>query len=682
MGYPAPIPDRTAADPSAFERPAPDQPGGPQPTRRPPSAGRPSKRASKGGRKRRAPFRAIALLCAAGIVVVIGVTSVGPPGPPVTATVEAFLLNWEEQHYAAAAAMTTGSPAVVVHSLRSVYLQLGAQDLFLNMGSIQSRGSQARASFNASVDLGRGGLSWHYQGSFGLRRTGSGWRVIWSPSVIVPGLGARDRLAVLTTMPGRAVLLDAEGHSLIPRSPAIELGVVPGEVHDPLHTAQRLAKATGLNRSDADEMAGQIEAWPPKRFLELVTLSPADYGKLRRKLRRVPFLEHKQVVKRLFVSTVPAITGQVATETAKTLVDAGEPYRPGTTVGLTGLQQAFQVELAGRPTTEIVVQNRAGKRIKVLYRSGGIAGSDVRTTINGGVQAAAQNALSGVGLSATIIAVRAGRGQILAVARHTEPRMPTLSPLDGRYQPGQSFTIVSTAALLAARSVTANAPLTCSQRSGVGGQTFVNSPAGRNIPTETFREVFAHACSTAFAALSLTLSARQLVMAARELGIRGASWKLPLPSFSGRLSNPRSNAGELAADTIGAGSVQVSPLDMALAAGAVDSGSWRAPLLVGSPRTQRPTRLSLSRAVDQQLRDLMQATVRSGVARAANVPGAPVYGQVGTAPLPGHHGLHTIWFVGFRGGVAFAVVVIARSAGFSRAVQIAGQFAAGLPSGS
>src|SRR5262249_3846560 len=127
---------------------------------------------------------------------------------------------------------------------------------------------------------------------------------------------------------------------------------------------------------------------------------------------------------------------------------------------------------------------------------------------------------------------------------------------------------------------------------------------------------------------------------------------------------------------------RVSPLDMALVAGAVESGTWRAPLLVTKPPVQRPTRPRLSSAVARQLRDLMRSTVKSGAAQAADVPGGEVFGQVGAAPLPGQRGLWAIWFVGFRGKVAFAAVVFARSASFSPAVQIAGQFAGGLPSGS
>ena len=59
----------------------------------------------------------------------------------------------------------------------------------------------------------------------------------------------------------------------------------------------------------------------------------------------------------------------------------------------------------------------------------------------------------------------------------------------------------------------------------------------------------------------------------------------------------------------------------------------------------------------------MADTVSSGAASAARLPGSTLYGQVGTAPLAGHHGVRAIWFVGFRGGVAFAVVAFSRSVG-------------------
>ena len=144
------------------------------------------------------------------------------------------------------------------------------------------------------------------------------------------------------------------------------------------------------------------------------------------------------------------------------------------------------------------------------------------------------------------------------------------------------------------------------------------------------------------------------------------------------------NDAQLAADTLGAGNVQVSPLDMALVAGQVDSGQWHSPSLVTSPAdpTGDPPMASkymMSQQVMGTLRDLMRATVRSGAARQADLPGQPVYGQAGQAPYTaGGPGVRAAWFVGFRGDVAFAVLQLGTSPGTS-AVPLAAQFLHRLP---
>jgi membrane peptidoglycan carboxypeptidase len=124
---------------------------------------------------------------------------------------------------------------------------------------------------------------------------------------------------------------------------------------------------------------------------------------------------------------------------------------------------------------------------------------------------------------------------------------------------------------------------------------------------------------------------------------------------------------------------------MALAAGVAESGSWHQPSVVTGPSgptlTSRVKLKGLKSQVISRLRELMADTVSSGVARAAHVAGSPLYGQVGTAPLAGHHGMRAIWFVGFRGDVAFAVIAFSRSSAFDPAVQLARQFAERLPAG-
>ncbi len=630
-------------------------------------------------------IRAGSLLCAAAVVIIAGLTGVGQSDPSVAASVKNFLLAWESGDYAAAAAMTTGQPVAVARALGHAYSQLGAEDLVLGIGQISVHGDTASAYFHATIDLGRGGRPWNYRGHLTLRRRGTGWLVVWSPSVIVPGLGPGDRLAVLTTVPARRPLLDSAGQPLILSSTAVEVGVRPDRVANPIATATKLARVTGLARSEADQMVGQIRAAPPNTFLELILLAPRKFARLSAALGKVPNLTHKVVTRRLFRSAVPAVTGQVGTEAAKELVQDGDPYRPGTTVGLSGLEQAYQASLAGTPTTKVVVQNAAGRR--VLKTWPGRAGTSVRTTIDGGVQRAAQRALAGLGLSGAVVAVRASTGQVLAVAEHQAAGMPAVDPLSGQYEPGQAFTIVPAAALLAKYpTLGPNTPIPCwVSPFSYGGQTYVNVPAVPRLGNPTFSAVFAHACNTAFAQLSLRLDPADLFGAAGQFGI-GVRWRLPLrPSaFVGSIRKP-GDPQETAADAIGMGTVLVSPLDMALAAGVVESGSWHQPSVVtgssGPTLTSRVKLKTLNRQVITRLRELMAGTVGSGVAKAAHLPGSPLYGQVGTAPLAGHHGVRAIWFVGFRGDVAFAVVAFSRSSAFDPAVQIARQFAEQLRTG-
>ena len=98
----------------------------------------------------------------------------------------------------------------------------------------------------------------------------------------------------------------------------------------------RLADLTDL---DANQVYGQIIAAPSKEFLGLVRLPPTVYTRMRKKLARVPGLVVVRRTERLFDSIAPAVAGSVGTETAAVLRQDGEPYRPGTTVGLSGLQR-------------------------------------------------------------------------------------------------------------------------------------------------------------------------------------------------------------------------------------------------------------------------------------------------------------------------------------------------------
>ena len=80
------------------------------------------------------------------------------------------------------------------------------------------------------------------------------------------------------------------------------------------------------------------------------------------------------------------------------------------------------------------------------------------------------------------------------------------------------------------------------------------------------------------------------------------------------------------------------------------------------------------------LADLMREVVRTGTGTSAAVPGQDIAGKTGTAEFgnadpPDTHA----WFIGFRGSLAFAVLVEGGGVGGQVAAPIAARFLAAAP---
>jgi Penicillin binding protein transpeptidase domain/NTF2-like N-terminal transpeptidase domain len=609
----------------------------------------------------------------------IGVSIAGGlwPTPSAEPTVQSFLLAWQEGRYLTAAELTTGNPAAVAAALKNAYLQLDAASYTLTMGPINQRGNTAKAAFGAGVDLGQNGAPWNYSGRLDLRQTGSGWKIVWSPSVINPKLRNGLRLAVVSSTPRRALVEGADGAPLQQPSTAYVAGVRLDRLARPAVTAARLGRITKL---DPSQLLGWILAAPKDAFQELVVLRPGQYDRMAGRLARVPGLIIRTEQLRLFSSIAPAVVGTVGTELSSVLRNQGIAYRPGATVGLSGLQRNRQRDLAGTPTIKVVTETAGGRQVSVLASWPGQASRPVRTTIDSGLQTAADTALAGLPQSAAVVAVQASTGRILTVANHSAPGVPGIDPLAGSYPPGPAFTIVSTEALLAS-GLQVGTQVPCTKVNDVGGRIFTNVPPVLGSGAQpVFETDFANACGTAFSGLSQRLNSHDLTAAAAGFGL-GEPWQLPLPSFSGSIQSSSSVAA-LAAGTIGEGGVQVSPLSMALVAGQVDSGTRHAPSLIAGAdpsQTGKAGDPPFSAVNLATLRTLMRATVQEGVAGAANLAGQPVYGQVGTVSVTsGKQPVWASWFVGYRGDVAIAVLELSHSASTS-AAPLAAQVLAASP---
>ena len=218
---------------------------------------------------------------------------------------------------------------------------------------------------------------------------------------------------------------------------------------------------------------------------------------------------------------------------------------------------------------------------------------------------------------------------------------------------------------------TEQTPIDCSPDVFAGGRRVVNAE-GHAAGVIPFRTVFAESCNTAFVRVEQSLPDDAVGQAARLYGFDGTA-PLPISSEGGVYPTPDDDA-ERALAAIGQGAVAASPLQMASVAAAVASGTWRQPFVTGEPAVSH----ELPAEAMPALRDMMRAAVTEGTAAGVPFPGE-VFGKTGTAEYrdgnpPPTHG----WFVGYRGDVAFAVIIEDGGFGASSAAPVAARFLAAL----
>ncbi|MBF8189370.1 cell division protein FtsI [Nonomuraea sp. K274] len=312
--------------------------------------------------------------------------------------------------------------------------------------------------------------------------------------------------------------------------------------------------------------------------------------------------------------------------------------------------------------------------VRTVLKAGG--NRPLQTTIDLKVHRAGAQALEGVSKPASLVALRASTGEILAVVNAPGGFNRALL---GKYPPGSTFKVV-TASALVADGVEPDERVACPAERNIGGFPFHNA-GFEDFGTLSFRDAFAHSCNTTFGQLSVNeLDGARLGEVARSFGF-GTSITPGVPAVRAEFPDPK-DATDLASAAIGQGRVLASPLNMASVAAAIASGAWIAPTLVTGeliPDAQPDNPRPLERAVVTALRDLMPAVVTDGTAHAVRFP-AGTAGKTGTAEYgsgkepPAHS-----WFIGYKDDVAFAVIVEGGGAGSAVAAPIAADFLNALP---
>ncbi|MGI9156577.1 MAG: penicillin-binding transpeptidase domain-containing protein [Marmoricola sp.] len=516
------------------------------------------------------------------------------------------------------------------------------------------------------------------------------WRVVWDRRLVNPQLAAGEKLEATTLLAERGDILGAAGHRVVTLRPVDRYGIDKRNISttEAASSARQLVTLLDVG-IDASSYATRVRHAGPNAFVEAVTL--------RRGTGEEPNESAVQQISGAL--SLPAMVPLAPTRSfaAPILGTVGEPsaemikkskgaLKVGDQVGLTGLQARYDAQLSGTPGVRIDLVDAKDNQ-HTQFRTEPVTGKPLRTTLDLQAQTLAEKTLAGTTSPSALVAIRPSTGDILAAASGPKSNGYNTATY-GRYPPGSTFKVVSSLALLRA-GITPDTEVDCPATLTVDGKRFKNysdypSTALGRIP---FRTAIANSCNTAVIGQRGRLGQDRsgqdtLTDAAAALGL-GVDHDLGFPAYFGS-APPATSDTDGAADLIGQGTVQASPLTMATVAASVQKGSVVVPRLLPDQKTATTAPTSpLTAKEAAQLRTLMRGVVTDGSGRLLlGLPGAPVLAKTGTAEYgtrstPGAPLRTHAWMIATHGDLAVAVFVADGSSGSGTAGPILKQFLLG-----
>ncbi|MDX6626921.1 MAG: penicillin-binding protein [Solirubrobacterales bacterium] len=347
------------------------------------------------------------------------------------------------------------------------------------------------------------------------------------------------------------------------------------------------------------------------------------------------------------------VTGELGTAAEDQLPKlARHGFGPDTPVGISGLEQAFNTRLAGKPGGKLLAVNDSGASSRTLAQSKPEAGAPVKTTIDPGLQEAAVTALAGRAGGIAVLDARNGDVRALAGQAFSAPQPP-----------GSTFKMITTTAALQKGLVSLDDEFEITNGVNVGGR-FINNANGEYCGG-TFRQAFAESCNADFAPLGPQIGNDDLVGTAERFGFNSPP-SLYAPKILREVEPAESTIpkeiGEeidLGVSAIGQGEVLATPLQMASVAQTIANGGVREPTSIVKNKKLRPhpgpVRVMKKKIADE-LTELMVGVVTEGTGTAGAISQAQVAGKTGTAelgPKPGQENqenpvqIKDAWFAAF-----------------------------------
>lgn len=441
----------------------------------------------------------------------------------------------------------------------------------------------------------------------------------------------------------RGTIFDRNGQPLAVTRERVRVNVAPREVRDPNTAQELLIEALGVTESRARRLVSNGHGW------NVAGLYPPA---VRDRLEGVSGIHLEQVFERFHPhrDLARGVLGVVLEE-----------------AGRGGIEQAFEELLSGTPGLQVVARDNVGRPIpgeQVTVESPR-SGGEVVLTIDTNLQEIAQTALFEAieehdAVGGDVLITDPYTGEILALFSMRDGSSAALSAVNAPFEPGSTLKPFTVAGLLkhglAQMGDTVDAE---------DGSWEVEGRVLRDTHTRglmTVRDALRESSNIGIAKAARAMSPGIQFENLRDFGF-GTLTGVELPGeVSGTLRRPEAWSGQSAASLAIGYEIAVTPLQMAMAYGALaNGGTLMRPRLVREVREADGTVIETSspevvrRVVDQRTAEsvgrALEDVVRDGTGSLARLGSFRVAGKSGTARFSsnGHYerGEYSASFVGY-----------------------------------
>lgn len=419
-------------------------------------------------------------------------------------------------------------------------------------------------------------------------------------------LADKNRISIKMLAPSRGEIVDRFGVPLAVNSQNFRVLIVTEQAKDVRKSLDTLKTIIDLDEKQIDAAVKKSKKLPKFAAIEVKDdLSWEDVARIEVNLPDLPGISTDVGQKRAypFGESTAHIIGYVGAVNEKEIDSDPVLSLPGFKIGKTGIEKGFDKQLRGVAGASEVEVNVIGREVRELKRKKSNQGKRVSLTIDGELQRFAQDRLAEQ-RSASAVVMDAHTGAVYALASH-----PSFNPneftnglsvetweelladaahpltnkaIAGQYPPASTFKMVTLMAGLKSGHINSKTTVHCPGYYEFGKDRFHCWKASGHGWVNSVTAL-AYSCDTFFYKLSTEIGIDNIAAMARELGlgdklgfelqqerpglVPDKNWKL---AHQGKKWRP----GETIISSIGQGSLQATPLQLAVMTARLVNGGF------------------------------------------------------------------------------------------------------------